>query len=73
VLGIAERVRRVNPDAWIIDFTADEDLALDAALRGSRDRVFKALLAHPLVGRYDRAEALTDRPIAHSRGHLAWV
>ncbi|WP_200305050.1 6-phospho-beta-glucosidase [Streptomyces adelaidensis] len=53
--------------------TAYEDLALDAALRGGRDRVFKALLAHPLIGQYEYAEALTDRLIAHNREHLAWA
>ncbi|MDQ1070492.1 6-phospho-beta-glucosidase [Streptomyces canus] len=52
--------------------TAYEDLALTAALRGGRDRVFKALLAHPLVGQYEYAEGLTDRLIAHNREHLAW-
>ncbi|MGW7335036.1 6-phospho-beta-glucosidase [Streptomyces sp. NPDC054808] len=52
--------------------TAYEDLALDAALRGGRDRVFRALLAHPLVGQYGYAEQLTDRLIAHNREHLAW-
>ena len=53
--------------------TAYEDLALDAALRGGRDRVFKALLAHPLVGQFEYAEALTDKLIAHNREHLAWA
>ncbi|MFF1301675.1 6-phospho-beta-glucosidase [Streptomyces sp. NPDC058307] len=53
--------------------TAYEDLALAAALRGGRDRVFKALLAHPLVGQYAYAEGLTDRLIAHNREHLAWA
>ncbi|MCC9704173.1 6-phospho-beta-glucosidase [Streptomyces sp. MNU76] len=53
--------------------TAYEDLALDAALRGGRDRVFRALLAHPLIGQYEYAEALTDRLLAHNREHLAWV
>ncbi|MFD7468103.1 6-phospho-beta-glucosidase [Streptomyces tendae] len=53
--------------------TAYEDLALDAALRGGRDRVFRALLAHPLVGQYAYAEQLTDRLIAHNREHLAWA
>ncbi|MFG3162301.1 6-phospho-beta-glucosidase [Streptomyces sp. NPDC048232] len=53
--------------------TAYEDLALDAALRGGRDRVFRALLAHPLVGQYGYAERLTDRLIAHNREHLAWA
>ncbi|WP_128817491.1 6-phospho-beta-glucosidase [Streptomyces sp. S063] len=53
--------------------TAYEDLALEAALRGGRDRVFKALLAHPLIGQYEYAEGLTDRLIAHNREHLAWA
>ncbi|MGW2719066.1 6-phospho-beta-glucosidase [Streptomyces sp. NPDC001492] len=53
--------------------TAYEDLALEAALRGGRDRVFKALLAHPLIGQYEYAQALTDRLIAHNREHLAWA
>ncbi|MFD0319088.1 family 4 glycosyl hydrolase [Streptomyces flavalbus] len=53
--------------------TAYEDLALDAALRGGRERVFKALLAHPLVGQYAYAEKLTDLLVAHNREHLAWA
>ncbi|KND45535.1 MULTISPECIES: 6-phospho-beta-glucosidase [Streptomyces] len=53
--------------------TAYEDLALDAALRGGRDRVFRALLSHPLIGQYAYAETLTDRLIAHNREHLAWA
>lgn len=52
---------------------AYEQLALDAALRGGRDRVFRALLAHPLVGQVDRADGLTDRLIAHNKQHLAWA
>ncbi|QES50131.1 6-phospho-beta-glucosidase [Streptomyces venezuelae] len=57
----------------VAQVTAYEDLALDAALRGGRDRVFRALLAHPLVGQYDRADGLTDRLLAHNKEHLAWV
>ncbi|MFD3542839.1 6-phospho-beta-glucosidase [Streptomyces sp. NPDC058662] len=53
--------------------SAYEDLALDAAVRGGRDRVFKALLAHPLVGQFDLAEGLTDRLLAHNKEHLAWA
>jgi 6-phospho-beta-glucosidase len=53
--------------------TAYEELALDAALRGGRDRVFRALLAHPLIGQYAYAENLTDRLVAHNREHLAWA
>ncbi|MGW7515931.1 6-phospho-beta-glucosidase [Streptomyces sp. NPDC054796] len=57
----------------IAHVTAYERLALDAALRGGRERVFKALLAHPLVGQYTQAEALTDLLLAHNREHLAWA
>ncbi|MBG0855208.1 6-phospho-beta-glucosidase [Streptomyces spinoverrucosus] len=53
--------------------TAYEDLALDAALRGGRERVFRALLAHPLIGQYAYADTLTDQLIAHNREHLAWA
>ncbi|GAA4604398.1 6-phospho-beta-glucosidase [Actinoplanes octamycinicus] len=50
-----------------------EELALDAALRGGRDRVYRALLAHPLIGQHSRADALADRLIAAGREHLAWA
>ncbi|MBV2357507.1 6-phospho-beta-glucosidase [Streptomyces sp. J2-1] len=57
----------------VANVTAYENLALDAALRGGRERVFGALLAHPLIGQYAYAETLTDRLIAHNREHLAWA
>ncbi|MFC0600986.1 6-phospho-beta-glucosidase [Streptomyces palmae] len=53
--------------------TGYERLALDAALHGGRQRVFQALLAHPLIGQIDLAERLTDDLIAHNREHLAWA
>ena len=53
--------------------TAYEHLALEAALRGGRERVFEALLAHPLVGQIDLAEGLTDRLIAHNADYLPWA
>ncbi|MFI0818002.1 6-phospho-beta-glucosidase [Streptomyces sp. NPDC021098] len=53
--------------------TAYEHLALEAALKGGRERVFQALLSHPLIGQIDRAEKLTDDLIAHNREHLAWA
>ena len=53
--------------------SAYEGLALEAALHGGRERVFQALLAHPLVGQVDRAAGLTDRLVAHNRDHLAWA
>ncbi|MEV6170535.1 6-phospho-beta-glucosidase [Streptomyces sp. NPDC051954] len=53
--------------------TAYEDLALDAAVHGGRERVFRALLSHPLIGQYEYAQGLTDRLVAHNREHLAWA
>ena len=53
--------------------SAYEELALDAALHGGRDRVFRALLAHPLVGQADLAETLADRMIEANRSFLAWA
>ncbi|TXS55199.1 6-phospho-beta-glucosidase [Streptomyces sp. t39] len=68
-------VPRLDPlyAGLIAQVTAYEDLALEAALRGGRDRVFRALLAHPLVGQYGYADRLTDSLIAHNREHLAWA
>ncbi|MFG2207628.1 6-phospho-beta-glucosidase [Streptomyces sp. NPDC048638] len=57
----------------IAQVTAYEQLALEAALKGGRDRVFAALLSHPLIGQYTAAERLTDELIAHNREHLTWA
>jgi 6-phospho-beta-glucosidase len=53
--------------------SAYEELALDAALRGGRERVFRALLAHPLVGQVDVAEKLADRMIDANQEYLSWA
>jgi 6-phospho-beta-glucosidase len=53
--------------------SAYEELAVDAALRGGRDRVRAALLAHPLVGQLDLADGLADRLIAENRRYLPWA
>jgi 6-phospho-beta-glucosidase len=53
--------------------SAYEELALDAALRGGRERVFRALLAHPLVGQVEVAEKLADQMIDANREFLAWA
>jgi 6-phospho-beta-glucosidase len=50
-----------------------EQLAVEAALHGGRQRVYRALLAHPLVGQHEYAEALTDRLLAANAQHLAWA
>jgi 6-phospho-beta-glucosidase len=53
--------------------SAYEDLALDAALHGGRERVFRALLAHPLVGQTRQAEALADLLLDANRAYLPWA
>ena len=49
---------------------AYEGLAAAAAVKGDPDLVYKALLAHPLVGQAARAEELTDRLLAEGAKHL---
>jgi 6-phospho-beta-glucosidase len=53
--------------------SAYEELALDAALRGGKERVFRALLAHPLIGQLDRAERLTDLLLEANARYLPWA
>jgi 6-phospho-beta-glucosidase len=53
--------------------SAYEELAVEAARYGGRDRVLAALLAHPLVGQYDLAGQLTDRLLAENAGFLPWA
>jgi len=50
-----------------------ERLALDAAVHGGRDRVLRAMWAHPLVGQVDKAEKLTDLLLAANAEHLPWT
>jgi 6-phospho-beta-glucosidase len=70
-----ETVGSVDPllAGLIAHVSAYEELALDAALRGGRERVFRALLAHPLIGQHDIADKLTDLLIAANRDHLRWA
>jgi 6-phospho-beta-glucosidase len=49
---------------------AYERLAAKAAVTGDRDLVYKALLAHPLVGQEPQAEQLTEELLAAGREHL---
>jgi 6-phospho-beta-glucosidase len=50
-----------------------EELALQAAIHGGRDRVYQALLAHPLVGQHAIAECLTDKLLAENARYLSWL
>ncbi len=65
-LGVLER-------GLVAHVSAYEELALDAALRGGRERVFRALLAHPLIGQVDLAETLADKMIEANRRFLSWA
>lgn len=72
----ARRAGRPLPSelaALVSRVAAYEELAVDAALRGGRDPVFRALLAHPLIGQVDQAEHLTDRLADANAEHLDWV
>jgi 6-phospho-beta-glucosidase len=50
--------------------SAYERLAAQAAVAGDRDLVYKALLAHPLVGQVPPVEELTERLLEADREHL---
>jgi 6-phospho-beta-glucosidase len=49
---------------------AYERLASRAAIEGDRDLVYKALLAHPLVGQVSPVEELTEKLLEGDREHL---
>ena len=49
---------------------AYERLAAAAAVTGDRDLVYKALLAHPLIGQLPQVEELTERLLTEGRAHL---
>ncbi len=53
--------------------SAYEELALEAALHGGRERVFRALLAHPLIAQAALADELTDRLLHANRSFLSWT
>ncbi|MGP4015947.1 6-phospho-beta-glucosidase [Saccharopolyspora sp. 5N708] len=68
-------VRPVEPAlAGLIGHVAGyEQLALDAALRGGRDRVADALLAHPLIGQHAVADRLADELLGRNAAFLPWA
>jgi 6-phospho-beta-glucosidase len=73
--AMAVPVAPVSPlmSGLIAHVSAYEELAVDAALRGGRDRVVKALLAHPLVGQWNLAQSLADRLLAENAAFLPWA
>jgi 6-phospho-beta-glucosidase len=72
---VARPVGAVAPDmAGLIGHVAGyEQLAVDAALRGGRHRVYRALLAHPLIGQHELADRLTDALLAENTAFLEWA
>ena len=60
-------------EGLVAHVSAYEELAVGAALWGGRDRVLAALLAHPLIGQFDLASAMTDRLIAENARFLPWA
>ena len=72
---VAEALAPVDPlyAGLIAHVSAYEELALNAAIFGGRERVFRALLAHPLIGQHQLADKLTDLLIAANRDHLRWA
>ncbi len=71
----AEPVERLDPlfAGLVAHVSAYEHLALEAAVQGGRDRVYRALLAHPLIGQHDLAARLTDLLLDANRDHLRWL
>ncbi len=57
----------------IAHVSAYEELAVDAALHGGRDRELRAMVAHPLIGQFDLAGQLTDRLLAQNAAFLPWA
>ncbi len=49
---------------------AYERLAVEAAITGDRDLVYKALLAHPLIGQIPQVEELVEKLLKEGRAHL---
>jgi 6-phospho-beta-glucosidase len=58
MLGLAQHV------------AAYERLAVEAAVTGDRELVYKALLTHPLIGQHPQAEELTESLLAADRENL---
>ena len=73
--AVAEPIRPVEPlfAGLIAHVAAYEELAVAAALHGGRERVYDALLAHPLVGQVELAHGLADRLLARNAEHLPWA
>jgi len=72
---VAEPVAPLDDDVrgLVAAVAGYERLALDAAVHGGRDRVLRAMRAHPLVLQHERAEKLTDLLLAANSKFLPWA
>ena len=72
---VAEPVAPLPDDirALVAAVAGYERLALDAAVHGGRDRVLRAMRAHPLVLQHDRAEKLTNLLMEANASFLPWA
>ncbi|WP_438354562.1 6-phospho-beta-glucosidase [Microbacterium sp. CJ88] len=72
---VAEPVAPLDDDVrgLIAAVAGYERLALDAAVHGGRERVVRAMRAHPLVLQHDRAERLTDLLLGANARFLPWA
>ncbi len=68
-------VRPVGPhlSGLMAHVSGYEELAVQAAVHGGRERVYQALLAHPLVAQHELATGLTGRLLAENTAHLGWA
>lgn len=57
----------------IAHVSAYEEIALDAARHGGIERVFRALLAHPLIGQLEPADELSRLLVEANRAYLPWA
>lgn len=57
----------------IAHVSAYEEIALEAARKGGTERVFRALLAHPLIGQLAPADELSRALVAANRAYLPWA
>ena len=73
--AVPESIEPLEPlfQGLVAHVSAYEQLALGAALYGGRQRVLAAMLAHPLIGQYELAEAMTDRLLAENSRFLRWA
>jgi 6-phospho-beta-glucosidase len=68
-------MRPIGPQqtGLIAHVSAYEEVAVAAAVLGGRDRVYQAMLAHPLIGQHDLATAMTAKLLAANTDFLAWA